>query len=196
MTSFAWCRTLAPPGNAYLPDLKFVEGSASVPLLCEATLTSRCAEEQRLSFSLYIKCSLIDLLLKKNPCLLFLPTSLLPTPDFYLAKLLLRSGSRIGLLLVNYYSQQGKLMGQFIISLMLAQSYCCPCLCCVPSTVLMRIESKLKKLAFVSAASSYDSESREPADLVSKMELLPTTYPPLFFKIVMMENKRILFFKE
>lgn len=77
-----------------------------------------------------------------------------------------------------YYSQQGKLMDPFIILLMLAQSYCCPCLCCAPSTVPMRVEIKLKKLAFVSAASSYDSEHREPADLVSKMELLPTVPLP------------------
>lgn len=46
---------------------------------------------------------------------------------------------------------------------------------------LMRLESKLKNPAIVSAARSYDSENTEPADLVSKMELLLPT-PHTFFK--------------
>lgn len=45
---------------------------------------------------------------------------------------------------------------------------------------LMRLESKLKNPAIVSAARSYDSENTEPADLVSKMELF-SPHPTVFF---------------
>lgn len=47
---------------------------------------------------------------------------------------------------------------------------------------LTRLESKLKNPAIVSAASSYDSEYTEPADLVSKMELFLPTPHTFFFK--------------
>lgn len=48
-----------------------------------------------------------------------------------------------------------------------------------PLTLLVRIESKLKTLAIVNAASSYDSEYRQAADLVRWMFFSPHT--PFFF---------------
>lgn len=126
----------------------------------------------------------ISLFYWKTTCHLFLPTSF-PCPISTLQNSSViweRSWASL-----YYYSQQGKLMVPFIILLMLAQSYCCPCLCCASSTVLMRIEIKLKKLAFVSAASSYDSEHREPADLVRR-RFSPLS-PSSSLKIVMLEYK-------
>lgn len=127
----------------------------------------------------------ISLLLKNNfpP----LPPGLLPSHAQFLpcktpAEIWERSWASL-----YCYSQQGKLMDPFIILLMLAQSYCCLCLCCASSTVLMRIEIKLKKLAFVSAASSYDSEHRKPADLV-RWSFSPLS-PFSLLKIVMLENR-------
>lgn len=180
MTFLARWQTPAPLGNTHLPNLKFVEESASVPLLCRAMLTWHCTEEHG-CLSLRIKCSQMDisfteeLLASSCPQPPYFPFPISTLQNSYWG-LRLKLGSSLLSITPSKENQWANLSSRWCLHNLISV----PVFAVSPLTVLMRTERKSENLAIVSAASSYDSEHTEAADLVSKMELfLPT--PPLFF---------------